>query len=312
MQRYPEGHVLYRKMQWDYPLIERGEGVFLYDKNGKKYIDATGGPILCNIGHGVSEIVEAISEQARKIEYVHGEQFTTQSMEECAKELTEILPGDIDKIYMLCGGSEAIEAAFKLACQHHGYRGNPGKFRGIGRWQSFHGSTLTTLSLGFRPRDRSFCEPLMYNFPHIAPCYCYRCPFDKTYPDCKVQCALDLERIIKLEKAETIAAFVAETVSGTSIGAAVPPKEYYPIIREICDKYDILFIADEVMCGIGRTGRWFAIEHWNVVPDIICTGKGTSGGYAPVGMMATTQKVLKPLAENGIAFRVVIPILTTP
>ena len=302
MQRNANGHVLYRKTEWDYPLIERGEGVYLYDQNGKKYIDATGGPMLINIGHGVSEIAEAISEQAKRIEYVHGTQFTTQSIEEYAKEFAEVLPGDIDKIYVLSGGSEAMEAAFKLACQYQGYRGNPCKYRAVGRWHSFHGSTLATLSLGGRPKERKFYEPLIYNFPHIAPCYCYRCPFDKTYPNCEVQCARDLERTIKLEKPETIAAFVAETVSGTSLGATVPPKEYYPTIREICDKYDILFIADEVMCGMGRTGQWFAIEHWNVVPDIIITGKGASGGYLPIGVMATTQKVLNPLIESGASF----------
>jgi len=301
--KYPEGHVLYRRLQWEYPLIEKGEGVYLYDENGKRYIDATGGPMLINIGHGVPEIAEALAEQAKKIAYIHGTAFTTRSIEEYAKEFAEILPGDIDRIYLVSGGSEANEAAFKLAVQYHGYTGNPRKYRVIGRWMSFHGCTLGTLSMGARPNERKYYEPLVIGaFPHTVPCYCYRCPYGKSYPECQVQCAWDLERVIKLERAETIAAYIAEPVSGTSLGATVPPKEYYPIIRQVCDKYGLLFIADEVMCGMGRTGRWFAIEHWNVVPDMITTGKGASGGYVPIGVMATTSKVVDTLEQKDASF----------
>lgn len=303
MYKYPDGNVLYRKLQWDYPVIERGEGVYLYDEKGKRYIDSTGGPLLVNIGHGVPEIADAIAQQARTIDYVHGTQFTTRSIEEYAREFSEVLPGDIDRIYQLSGGSEANEAAFKLAVQYQGYAGNPKKYRVIGRWMSFHGCTLGTLSMGARPNERKFYEPLVINsFPHTDPCYCYRCPYGKAYPYCDVQCAWDLEKVIKLERAETIAAYIAEPVSGTSLGAVVPPKEYYPIIREICDKYGIVFIADEVMCGMGRTGRWFALEHWNVVPDMITTGKGASGGYLPIGVMATKSKIVDTLKEKDASF----------
>ncbi len=303
MYRYPEGNVLYRKLEWDYPMIERSEGVYLYDQDGKRYIDATGGPMLINIGHGVGEIADAISEQAKKIEYIHGTQFTTQSIEDYTREFAEVLPGDIEKVYLLAGGSEAMEAAFKLSVQYQAYSGNPRKYRAMGRWMSFHGCTLGTLSLAARPSMRTFYEPLIMNFPHIVACYCYRCPFSKTYPDCEILCAWDLERMIKLERAETIGAFIAETISGTSLGAVVPPKEYYPIIREICDKYDIIFIADEVMCGMGRTGKWFAIEHYNVVPDMIVTGKGTSGGYLPIGVMTTSAKIVDAIKEKGASFQ---------
>lgn len=301
--KYPDGNVLYRKLQWEYPVIERGEGVYLYDESGKRYLDATGGPMLINIGHGVPEIADALAEQARKVAYIHGTQFTTTCIEEFAREFAEVLPGDIDRIYLLAGGSEANEAAFKLAVQYQGYAGNPRKYRLVGRWMSFHGCTLGTLSMGARPNERKFYEPLVLtSFPHTVPCYCYRCPLGKTYPQCNVDCAWDLERVIKLERAETIAAYMAETVSGTSLGAAVPPKEYYPIIRQICDKYNILFIADEVMCGMGRTGKWFAIEHWGVVPDMITAGKGASGGYVPIGVMATTSKVVDTLKQKDASF----------
>ena len=248
MFHYPSGNVLYRKLQWDYPLIEKGEGIYLYDQNGNTYMDATGGPMLINIGHGVTEIAEAIAEQAKKVAYIHGMQFTTRSIEEYTRAFAEVLPGDLNKVYLLAGGSEAVEAAFMLAVQYMGHSGKPKKYRAMGRWMSFHGSTLGTLSIAAKPGMRNLYEPLILNFPHIAPCYCYRCPFGKAYPDCGILCAWDLERMLKLEGPETIAAFVAETLSGTSLGAVVPPKEYYPIIREICDKYDVLFIADEVMC----------------------------------------------------------------
>ncbi len=301
--KYPEGNVLYRKLQWEYPLIEHGEGVYLYDEKGKRYMDATGGPMLGNIGHGVPEIADAMAEQARKIEYIHGTQFTTRSIEECAKEMASIFPGDIDKMYLLSGGSEANESAAKLAIQYQGYSGNPRKSRIVGRWMSFHGCTLGTLSMGARPNERKFYEPIVISaFPHTVPCYCYRCPHGATYPQCDIRCAWDLEGLIKLERAETLAAFIAETISGTSLGAAVPPKEYFPIIRQICDKYEMLFIADEVMCGMGRTGRWWAIEHWNVVPDIITAGKGMSGGYIPIGVMATTPKVVNALSQKDASF----------
>lgn len=302
MKRHPEGNVFYRKLQWDYPVIVRGEGVYLYDEDGKSYLDATGGPMLTNIGHGVSAIASAVSDQMNKIEYFHGTLFTAKVIEDYAKEFAEIFPGDINKVYTLSGGSEASEAAFKLACQYQGYLGNPQKYRAIGRWHSFHGCTLGNLSLGARTNMRKFYNPFIFNFPHIPAPYCYRCPYDKTYPDCGVQCAWQLEKTIKLEGAETIACFIAEPVCGTSLGAVVPPKEYYQVIREICDKYNILFIADEVMCGMGRTGKWFAIEHWNIVPDIIITGKGASGGYVPIGIMATSNRIIDVFQKKGQSF----------
>ena len=300
--RYPQGNVLYRKLAWKYPFIVRGEGVYLYDDEGKRYIDATGGPMLVNIGHGVAEIGKALANQVGKIEYIHGTQFTTTSIEEYARELAEILPGDVNKVYVLSGGSEANEAAYKLSIQYQGYSGNPRKYRAIGRWMSFHGCTLGTLSLGARPNVRKFYEPLVLNVPHITQCYCYRCPYGATYPGCEVLCAWDLERVIKLERAETIAAFIVEPVSGTSLGAVVPPKEYYPIIRQICDKYNVVFIVDEVMCGTGRTGRWLAIEHWNVVPDIVTLGKGAAGGYVPIGVMAVREKLVDTIKGKDASF----------
>ena len=297
--RYPEGNVFYRKLARSYPVCVKGEGIYLYDQNGKKYIDGSGGPVCVNIGHGIKEIAEAARDQAQKVAYVHGTQFTTIAVEEYAKELAKVLPQGIDKIYFLSGGSEATEAALKLARQYQLELGNQQRYKVVGRWYSYHGNTMGALSMCGRPSARKLYLPLLSNFSHIPPPYCYRCPFGKTYPQCNIECARILERVIELEGPETISAFIAEPVVGATIGAVVPPKEYYPIIRDICNKFNILFIADEVMSGFGRTGKWFSINHWNVIPDIITIGKGISSGYIPLAAMATKKEIVDVIKKGS-------------
>lgn len=297
--KYPEGNVFYRELARDYPLCVKGEGIYLYDQDGKKYIDGNSGVIITNIGHGVTEIIEAISEQAHKIDYVHGKHFTTLATEEFSKKLVEVLPGDIDKTLFVTSGTEANEVALILARQYQLGSGNALKHRVIGRWLSYHGSTVGARSMSGKTSWRKEGLPLLLNFPHIPAPYCYRCPFGSTYPECNARCARILEETIELEGRETISAFIAETIIGASAPAVVPPKEYYHIIRDICNEFDILFIADEVVCGYGRSGKWFAVDHWGVVPDIITLGKGCGSGYVPLAIVATKSRIIDVIKNEG-------------
>ena len=298
LYKYPEGNVFYRKLERSYPLCVKGKGIYLYDQNGKRYIDGSGGPVCVNIGHGVEEIAEAARDQIQKVAYVHGTQFTTMPLEQYAKELVEILPQGIDKIYFLSSGSEVTETALKLACQYQLELGNRQRYRVIGRWYSYHGTTLGALSMCGKLGMRKHYVPLLNNFPHIPAPYCYRCHFGKTYPQCNVECARILEEVIELEGVETISAFIAEPIIGATVGAVVPPKEYYPIIRDICNKFKLLFIVDEVMTGFGRTGKWFAINHWDVIPDIVVASKGAASGYIPLAIAATKKEIVDVI-KNG-------------
>ena len=297
--KYPEGNVFYRKLDRSYPVCVKGEGIYLYDQDGKKYIDGSSGPICVNTGHGVTEIIEAAREQAQKVAYVFGTQFTTLATEEFSKKLFGVLPGGIDKIFFVSSGSEANEAALLLAHQYQQDSGNSLKYRVISRWLSYHGGTVGAESMTGKTSRRKHSLPLLLNFPHIPAPYCYRCPFGRTYPECNVQCARILEETIQLEGEETISAFIAETIGGATAAAIVPPKEYYHIIRDICNKFNILFIADEVMCGYGRTGKWFAIDHWDVVPDIVTMGKGISSGYIPLAAMATKKEIIDVIKNKS-------------
>ena len=281
-----ESHVFYRRLDRVYPTAERGEGVYLYDTEGRRYLDASGGSVVVNIGHGVAEVAQAIAEQAGQVAYVHGTMFTTQVLEEYAEALAEIVPLSHPRFFFLSSGSEAVETAIKFARQVQMDRGEPGRYMVISRWRSYHGTTLGALAVSGRARFRQPFLPLLQDFPHIPPPYCYRCPWGKSYPGCEVDCAQALEAAIRLAGLENVAAFIAEPISGASLGAAVPPPEYWPLVQEICDRYGLLLIADEVMTGFGRTGRWFAMQHWDVMPDVMVMAKGASGGYFPLSITA--------------------------
>lgn len=202
------------------------------------------------------------------------------------------------KTLFCSGGAEANEAALKIAYQYHWERGIPTKSKVVGRWQSYHGNTIGALSMSGRTSWRKMHNQYLLNFPHIPPPNCYRCPMDMTYPSCGSACAYELRRVIRQEGPENIAAFIAEPIIGTSMSAVVPPPEYYPIIREICDEYDVLLIVDEVMSGVGRTGKNWGIEHWEVTPDIITTAKGIAGGYSPLAATIFSEKVWRAI-ETG-------------
>lgn len=280
----------------------RGEGIYLYDERGKRYIDGSGGALVVNIGHGHKEIFQKMMEQMEEVSYVHGTQFTTRAIEEYAEALGQVLPEGLDKIYFLSGGSESIEAAIKFSRQVFVESGQPQKWRVIARWHSYHGNTLGALSLTGRVGMRKPYLPLLVDFPHFPPPYCYRCPFGFSYPQCELECAKTLEKVIKMEDPETISGVVIEPVGGAAIGAMVPPEGYHALIRTICDRFGIFLIVDEVMSGMGRTGEWFAIDHWSVSPDVMAIGKGMGGGYFPLSAMVTRGQWVERLREKAGGF----------
>jgi adenosylmethionine-8-amino-7-oxononanoate aminotransferase len=287
------GHLTWRQI--DDPdrtrrKLVRAEGVYLYYDDGSKAIDASGGPICVGIGHGRDEVVQAATAQMKELAYG----FEVPVVGKLLKQLKAFAPGDLNRTYVCSGGSEAVEAAIRFTRHYFVETGWPSRYKIISRWVSYHGNTLGAASLsGGIPRRIKF-NPLLIPFPHIETCYCFRCPFHQKYPDCRVLCADKLEEAILREGPDTVAAFIAEPVIGATAGCVVPVPEYFPRIREICDKYGVLLIADEVMTGFGRTGKNFAMEHWDVLPDIMTMAKGMTSGYAPMGGVMVRDSLMAP------------------
>jgi adenosylmethionine-8-amino-7-oxononanoate aminotransferase len=283
-------------------MAVRAEGIYIYDNEGKRYLDGSGGAVVVGIGHGVKEIADAMVGQAGRIAFAHGSQFTTQSAVDLASKLVKLAPAGLARVYFLSGGSEAIETAVKLARQYQVERDKPSKYKVISRWTSYHGNTLGALALSGHTGRRRLYLPLMQHTPHIAPAYCYRCPFGRVPEQCNLECALDLEKTILYEGPDSVSAFIAEPMVGATAGALVPRDGYFQKIREICDRYDVLFIADEVMTGIGRTGKNFGINHWDVVPDMIVVGKGLSSGYTPIYTVIVKDAIHDAIKEGTGTF----------
>jgi adenosylmethionine-8-amino-7-oxononanoate aminotransferase len=299
MTNSPPNSIFPRSFKGSYPLAVRGEGTYLYDETGKKYLDACGGAAVVTIGYGVSEVVENILEMTRQLPYVHSSQFYTRTGVELAELLRARFPaaGGNALVHFTSGGSEATETAIKIVRQYWLSRGQPGRHKMFSRWQSYHGATLGALALSGNLRRRESYRPLLPEVGHISACFCYRCPLKLEYPSCELACAEELEAAIADAGEKAGAAFILEPVVGATSGA-VPPEGYLRTIREICDRHDILLIADEILTGAGRTGRYLAVEHWNIVPDIILLGKGLSSGYAPLGAVLVAEKVWKTI-ERG-------------
>jgi adenosylmethionine-8-amino-7-oxononanoate aminotransferase len=289
-------------VNYEYPAIERGEGIYLYDTDGNRYIDASSGPITCSLGQGVTEIAETLKAQAQKTAYVYRMDFTTPVLEECCARICEKTGYVMDKVFMVSGGSEATETAIKLARKYHVENGNPSKFKVISRWLSYHGMTMGALALSGFPYRRADYVPYLSGTYHIAPGYCYRCWFNQQPESCNLECAQALENEILMQGPETVAAFIAEPFSGMSLCAAAPRRDYFKKIREICDKFDVLLIMDEVMTGFGRTGKYFAYEHFGTPPDLIALGKGIAGGYFPLGAVAVTARIFDAIAQGSGIF----------
>lgn len=291
-------HVMQSIVDRKYPVVDRAEGMYIYDTEGNKYLDVASGVSVSNIGHGNKKVLAAMEEQMNKVTFVYAGHFTSDKRKELADKIIEIAPEGMDKVFFCSGGSEAIESVIKISRQYHLEKGNNSKYKIISRWLSYHGNTIGTLSVGGRRSWRYKYEPYLLQMPHISQCYCYRCPYGLSYPGCGLPCAAELERVISYEGPETVAAFLIEPIVGTTTAALMPPKEYIKEVRRICDKYDVLFCVDEVMTGFGRTGRAFAIDHFDVSPDIIGFAKGCASGYYPIGGAILHKKVSDAIA-NG-------------
>lgn len=282
----------------------RGEGVYVWDADGKKYLDLAGSAAVNLIGHGVPEISAAMAEQAAKLEFVHTSQFTTPVAEEYAAELLAFAGEHFDggAVYFTSGGSESIETAIKLARQYQVEIGEAGRYQILSRQQSYHGSTLGALAVSGNKRRREMYLPMVREFAHVGMPYCYRCSFDCSdgCRNCGQQYAAELERAI--EESGEAAGFIFEPVSGATLGAVVPPPGYLQSIAEICRRHGLLLIADEVMTGMGRTGRNFAVDRSDVKPDILVAAKGLSSGYAPLGAVIASRKVVDAIAGGSGAF----------
>lgn len=297
-------HAFPRNFKTKYLEADYGEGIYIYGKDGRKYIDGCSGALISNLGYGVSEIADAVAAQCRKLSFAHPSRWKLDIVEEAAAMIAEFSPGDLDNVWLVSGGSEAIESALKLARQYFYELGGEkaSKYVAVARWNSYHGSTLGTVGLGGSMGRRRPFYPDVVEFPKIQPHYCYRCPFGLEYPACGLRCAHQLEHEIRRIGPNYVMAFVAEPIVGSTVGALTPPDEYWPIVRDICDRYDVLLIADEVMTGCGRTGENFAVSHWNVIPDIIATAKGLAAGYVPTGGIVAKTRILDAIREGSGAF----------
>lgn len=285
-----------------FKVMVKGEGVYLYDQEGNKYIDGTSGIAVCSLGHGVKRVVDAVAQQLQTLAFTTTVLFESETAIRLADAIRDFTPADLNYSYFVSGGSEGNETAIKLARQYWMAVGRPSKYMVISRWQSYHGNTMGALAVsGLTSRRRPY-TPLLKEFAHIAPPYCYRCPFGRDPDSCGLMCAHDLERVLRQVGPENVSAFIAEPIVGAAGGAITPPPGYYQVIREICDRYDILFIDDEVICGFARTGKKFGIEHWNVIPDMMVTAKGLGGGYAPLGAVIVRSKVYDAFHNRKLPF----------
>ena len=295
-------HVFPRHAKASPPVVVSGEGVYLYDSQGRQYLDGSGGAAVSCLGHGDREVTEAIKAQLDKVAFAHTGFLSSEPAEALADLLAANAPTGVDRIYFVSGGSEAVEAAIKLARQYAIESGKPSKHRLIARRQSYHGNTLGALAAGGNAWRREPFAPLLADNSHIAPCFEYRDRGDdETAETYGLRVANELEAEIERLGADNVMAFIAEPVVGATLGAVAAVPGYYKRIREICDANDVLLILDEVMCGMGRTGSLFACEQDGIAPDIVTIAKGLGAGYQPIGAMMCTSKVYEAI-EQGSGF----------
>lgn len=294
------GRVFRRSPDPALPIAVEAHGSTIRDASGREYLDAAGGAIVVNVGHGRSSVARVLGEQAGRLSYAHGSAFTTEPLEAYAAEVGPLLPVDDPAIYPVSGGSEAIETALKLARAFHLARGEAGRQIVFARWGSYHGNTLGALDLsGRRPLRRPY-EAWLGRFRHVSAAYPYR----GTDPDSQAlasadELAAELDRAFSAAEPGSVAAFVAEPIVGATLAAAVPPDDYWPKIAEVCRRHGVLLIADEVMTGFGRTGRWFGLDHWGVTADIVVAAKGAASGYWPFGFVAASGTIHDAVTGHG-------------
>ena len=295
-------HIFPRHTKQLPPTAVRGSGCYLYDETGKEYLDASGGAAVSCLGHGDQALIDAVKAQLDSLAYAHTGFFTSEPAEKLADILIAHAPEGLDRVYLVSGGSEAMEAALKLARQYFVEKGEPNRGRVIARKQSYHGNTMGALSAGGNAWRRAQFGPLLIDMSHIDPCYEYHlCKEGESLDDYGIRAANLLEEELLRVGPETVMAFAAEPVVGATAGALTAPPTYFKRIREICDKYGILLILDEVMCGMGRTGSLFACDQEGISPDILCIAKGLGAGYQPIGAMLCSAKIYAAI-ENGSGF----------
>ncbi len=295
-----------RNLRKDYPIAVKGQGCWITDSEGRRFLDASGQAAVVNIGHGVAEIGAAMAEQSTRLAFAHTSQFHSAAAEKLASRLLALAPANFrggGRVYFTSGGSEATETAIKLARQYFLERGDAARYRVLSRRQNYHGSTLGAMTVSGNLARKAPYEPLLADWGHVAPCFCYRCPFGKTFPGCGIACAEDLDELLRADSGGTAAAFIFEPVVGATLGAAAPPEGYAARIAGICRERGILLIADEVMSGMGRTGKTFAVEHWGIAPDMILVGKGIASGYAPLGAVLVAPHVVEAFERGSGAFQ---------
>ncbi len=297
-------HVLHRHCHNPLPTVLRGEGVYLFDSHGKAYLDASGGAAVSCLGHSHEGVRRALHAQIDKVAYAHTAFFTSDPAEQLADRLVARAPGDLNHVYFVSGGSEAMESALKIARQYFVERGETGRKHFIARRQSYHGNTLGALAVGGNAWRRAPFAPLLIDVEHISPCYAYRDQRpDETLADYGQRVANELEeRLLKLEP-ESVIAFIAEPVVGATAGAVPAVDGYFKRVREICDKYGVLLILDEVMCGSGRTGTFFAHEQDGINADIVAIAKGLGAGYQPIGAMLITSEIYNAISGGSGFFQ---------
>lgn len=291
--------VFHRVLSRELPHAVRAEGVWIEDADGNRYLDGAGGAIVVSLGHGDRALVEAMTEQSSRTPYVHGTAFTTDALEDYAEEVASVLPLDDARIYPVSGGSEAVETALKLTRAYHLARGEGSRVLVIGRRSSYHGNTLGALDVGGKQQLRAPYAPWLGRFGHVDAAYEYRCANPGHPMGCGGWHAEQLERAIVEAGPATVAAFIAEPVAGATLAAAVPTDDYWSSVIDVCRRHGVLVIADEVMTGFGRTGRWFGLDHWGVRPDILTAGKGSTSGYWPFGFAACSGEVFEAVRPNG-------------
>ncbi|MEM8916118.1 MAG: aspartate aminotransferase family protein [Pseudomonadota bacterium] len=297
-------HVFGRSTHGQPPLVAGGEGCYLIDESGKRYLDGSGGAAVSCLGHGDPEVLDAIKGQLDKVAFAHTGFFSSEPAKELADLLTDAAPPGLNRVYFVSGGSEAVEAAIKLARQYCLEKGEPDRHRVIARRQSYHGNTLGALAAGGNEWRRAQFAPLLTETSHIAPCYEYRDRFDgESQEEYGLRVADELEAEIERLGPETVMAFIAEPVVGATAGAVPAVPGYFARIREICDRYGILLILDEVMCGMGRTGSLYAFEQDGVVPDMVTIAKGLGAGYMPIGAMICSDAIFETIKAGSGFFQ---------
>jgi adenosylmethionine-8-amino-7-oxononanoate aminotransferase len=297
-------HVFYRQPKHAYPVAVRGEGIEIVDRDGNRYLDASGGAAVSCLGHDHPRVIAAIKAQVETLAYAHTSFFTTEPAEALAHHLIERAPEGIARVYYVSGGSEAVEAALKMARQYFVEIGQPERRRFIARRQSYHGNTLGALSVGGNAARRRQFEPLLIDVAHVGPCYAYRDRAEGESDGAYAQrLATELDRTVQELGSDTVIAFVAEPVVGATMGAVPPVAGYFRAVREICDRYGMLLILDEVMCGMGRTGTLFASEQEGVRPDLVTVAKGLGAGYQPIGATLVSGVIYEAIVAGSGFFQ---------